>query len=74
MMTIAQDRDSTHLENNLLRQIRIKEHQLKIAREFNMIYVAETLQKQLSELEKQLPDSYNLEFQALMSLLDEEDL
>ncbi|MUG99345.1 hypothetical protein F7734_46495 [Scytonema sp. UIC 10036] len=74
MITIAQDSDLTHLENNLLRQIRIKEHQLKIAREFNMIYVAETLQKQLSELENQLPESYNLDFQALMSLLDDEGL
>ncbi|KYC43586.1 hypothetical protein WA1_11045 [Scytonema hofmannii PCC 7110] len=74
MITIAQDRDLINLENNLLRQIAIKENQLKIAQEFNMIYVAETLQKQLLELENQLPESYNLEFQALMSLLDDEDL
>lgn len=71
MIMIAQERDSIHLENKLLRQIRIKEHQLKIAQEFNMFYVAETLQKQLLELENQLPESHNLEFQALMSLLDD---
>ncbi|GAA6618319.1 hypothetical protein [Scytonema sp. NUACC26] len=74
MITIARSRDSTNLENNLLRQIAIKENQLKIAQEFNMSYVVETLQKQLSELQSQLPESHNLEFQALMSLLDDSDL
>lgn len=74
MITIARDRDSINLENNLLRQIAIKENQLQIAREFNMSYVAETLQKQLLELQSQLPESHNLEFQALMSLLDDAEL
>jgi hypothetical protein len=74
MITIARDRDSINLENNLLRQIAIKENQLQIAREFNMSYVAETLQKQLLELQSQLPESHNLEFQALMSLLDDSEL
>lgn len=74
MITIARDRHSINLENNLLRQIAIKENQLQIAREFNMSYVAETLQKQLLELQSQLPESHNLEFQALMSLLDDSEL
>jgi hypothetical protein len=89
---IAQDCSLTNIENSLLRQIKIKENQLKIAREFNMPYVAETLQNQLSELYSQFsglqsPSSelenqlselqhqsselQDLEFQALMSLLDD---
>jgi hypothetical protein len=62
---IAQHHDSTDIENNLQRQIKTKKTQLKIAQENNMLYVAEALQRQLEELQK---DS---EFQALMSLLDD---
>jgi hypothetical protein len=61
---IAQHQDSTSVVNNLQRQIKSKKAQLKIAQENNMSYVAQALQLQLQELEK------DTEFQALMSLLD----
>ncbi|QLE54431.1 hypothetical protein [Nostoc sp. TCL26-01] len=68
---ISQDYDSIYLSNELLRKIRIKENQLKIAHESNMIYVAEALEAQLLELRDQLSESPDPEFQALMSLLDD---
>lgn len=70
---IVQDYNSTHVENKLLRQIQVKEHQLKIAQEFNMVYVAERLQSQLLELQTQVSESQDLQFQALMSLVDDWD-
>ncbi|MBH8572126.1 hypothetical protein I8752_03570 [Nostocaceae cyanobacterium CENA369] len=68
---IAQNYDATDVENNLLRQIKVKENQLKIAQESNMFYVAEALQSQLSKLKYQLFEMQDPEFQALMSLVDE---
>lgn len=67
---ISQHDDSTDLKNNLLRLIKIKENQIKIAQQFNMLYVAKELQSQLSNLQSQLSDSQDPEFEALMSLLD----
>ncbi|MFN6481440.1 MULTISPECIES: hypothetical protein [unclassified Nostoc] len=70
---IAQHYNSTNLENNLLKQIKIKENQLKIAQESDMIHVAEELQSQLLKLQSQLsePQDQDVEIQALMSLLDD---
>jgi hypothetical protein len=88
---IAQDDNLTSVDNNLLRQIKVKENQIKIARECNMPYVTEILENQLSELHNQFSkqssfsklesqfselqsqssDLQDLEFQALMSLLDD---
>ncbi|MBF2004923.1 MULTISPECIES: hypothetical protein [Chlorogloeopsis] len=68
---IAQHYDLIHVENNLLRQIKIKENQLKIAQESNMPYVAEALQRQLLELRCQSSEPQDFEFKALMSLLDD---
>ncbi len=68
---IAQYQNSFQLENNLLRQIAIKENQLQIAREFDMLYVAKELQSQLSKLQSRLLELQNPEFAALMSLLDD---
>ena len=68
---IAQYQDSIKCENNLLRQIAIKENQLKIAREFDMLHVAKELHNQLLNLQSQLLELQNPEFAALMSLLDD---
>ncbi|MBD2344142.1 hypothetical protein [Anabaena subtropica] len=68
---ISHDRDSTSVVNELLRQIKIKEHQMKIAQESNMLYVAQALETQLLELRSQLSQQPDLQFQALMSLLDD---
>ena len=68
---IAQYQDSIQVENNLLRQIAIKENQLKIAREFDMLHVAKELQSQLLNLQSQLLELQNPEFAALMSLIDD---
>ncbi|MBN3945717.1 MAG: hypothetical protein V7K14_22065 [Nostoc sp.] len=68
---IAQHYNSTHVENNLLKQIKIKENQLKIAQESNMLYVAEGLQNELLKLQGQLLEVQDVEIQALMSLLDD---
>lgn len=67
---ITHHHDSTHVENHLFQQIKIKENQLKIAQEFNMLYVIEALQSQLSKLRHQLSELQDPEFEALMSLLD----
>lgn len=67
---IAQDYNSTHIEDSLLRQINIKERQLKIAKELNMLQVTEALQSQLLSLQSQLLESPDPQFEALMSLLD----
>lgn len=71
---IVQHHDSTHVENNLLRQIKIKETQIKIAQEFNMFHVAEALQSQLTNLHSQLSELPDPQFEALMSLLDDGNL
>ncbi|MEH2332097.1 hypothetical protein [Nostoc sp.] len=70
---IAQHYNSIHVENNLLKQIKIKENQLKIAQESDMLHVAKELQSQLLKLQSQLsePQEQDVEIQALMSLLDE---
>ncbi|MEH2422818.1 MAG: hypothetical protein V7K48_18450 [Nostoc sp.] len=68
---IAQHYNSIHVENNLLKQIQIKENQLKIAQESNMLYVAEGLQNELLKLQCQLSEQQDVEIQALMSLLDD---
>ncbi|MFN6530618.1 hypothetical protein [Nostoc sp. ChiSLP03a] len=70
---IAQHYNSIHVENDLLKQIKIKENQLKIAQEAEMLHVAEELQSQLLKLQSQLsePQEQDAEIQALMSLLDE---
>ncbi|MEH2353193.1 MULTISPECIES: hypothetical protein [unclassified Nostoc] len=70
---IVQHYNSIHVENNLLKQIKIKENQLKIAQESEMLHVAEELQSQLLKLQSQLsePQEQDVEIQVLMSLLDE---
>ncbi|BDI18699.1 hypothetical protein ANSO36C_45010 [Nostoc cf. commune SO-36] len=70
---IAQNYNSIHIENNLLKKIKVKENQLKIAQESNMIHVAEELQDQLLKLQGQLsePQEQDVEIQALMTLLDD---
>ncbi|WP_375510171.1 hypothetical protein [uncultured Nostoc sp.] len=68
---IAQHYNSTRVENNFLKQIKIKENQLKIAQESNMLHVAEALQNELLKLQGQLSELQDVEVQALMSLLDD---
>ena len=68
---IAQHYNSIHVENNLLKQIKIKENQLKIAQESNMLHVAEALQDELLKLQGQLSEPQDVEVQALMGLLDD---
>ncbi|AUB38102.1 hypothetical protein COO91_04065 [Nostoc flagelliforme CCNUN1] len=68
---ITQNYNSTHVENNLLKQIKVKENQLKIAQESNMLHVAEALQDELLKLQGQLSESEDVEVQALMGLLDD---
>ena len=68
---IAQHYNSIHVENNLLKQIKVKEDQLKIAQESNMLHVVEALQDELLKLQAQLSESQDVEVQALMSLLDD---
>lgn len=68
---IARYHDSIHVEKHLLQQIKIKENQLKIAQEFNMLYAAQALQSQLLKLQHQLSELQDPQFQALMSLLDD---
>ncbi len=68
---IAQDYNSIHVKNNLLKQIKIKENQLKIAQESKMLHVAEALKDELLKLQCQLSEPQDVEVQALMSLLDD---
>ncbi|WP_375497926.1 hypothetical protein [uncultured Nostoc sp.] len=68
---ITQNYNSIHVENNLLKQIKVKENQLKIAQESNMLHVAEALQNELLKLQGQLSESQDVEVQALMGLLDD---
>ncbi|WP_445633353.1 hypothetical protein NSTC745_05008 [Nostoc sp. DSM 114161] len=68
---ISQDYDSISDVNDLLRKIRIKESQLKIAQDSDMANVVTALQTQLLELRDRLSESPDSELQALMSLLDD---
>jgi fructose-1,6-bisphosphatase/sedoheptulose 1,7-bisphosphatase-like protein len=55
--------DIKNTDNDKQRQIEIKEAQLKIALESNMAFVAEGLQKQLSQLKGQVLEPKKQEFQ-----------
>ncbi|MBU7582080.1 MAG: hypothetical protein KAF91_04085 [Nostoc sp. TH1S01] len=68
---ISQDYDSIYAVDEMLRKIRIKESQLKIAQESNMLYTSEALNHQILELRRQLSETQDPEMQALMSLLEE---
>ncbi|MBW4677943.1 MAG: hypothetical protein KME52_29310 [Desmonostoc geniculatum HA4340-LM1] len=68
---ISQDYDSISAVDELLRKIRIKESQLKIAQESNMVNVVTALQTQLLDLRHELSESPDSELQALMTLLDD---
>lgn len=59
------DVNPVETDESLRRQIQIKTTQLEIARHSNMRLVAETLQQQLDELDK------NRNFNALMTLFDD---
>ncbi|MDB9319894.1 MULTISPECIES: hypothetical protein [Cyanophyceae] len=68
---ISQDYNSIDAVNQLLRKIRIKESQLKIAQSSNMLYTSQVLKNQILELQHQLSESEDPELDALMSLLDD---
>jgi hypothetical protein len=68
---IYEDYNAVDAVNELLRKIRIKESQLRLAKTSNMLYTSEVLQNQILELRKELSDSENAEIAALMSLLDD---
>ncbi|MBD2439496.1 hypothetical protein [Nostoc sp. FACHB-110] len=68
---ISQDCESVDIVNDLVRKIRIKESQLKIAQESNLIYTSAALESQILELRFKLSQSQDPELDALMSLLDD---
>lgn len=68
---ISQDCESVDIVNDLLRKIRIKESQLKIAQESNMVYTSQALENQILELRDKLSQSEDPELDALMSLLED---
>jgi hypothetical protein len=68
---IYQDYNAVDAVNELLRKIRIKESQLRVAKTSNLLYTSEVLQNQILELQQELSDSENPEIAALMSLLDD---
>ncbi|WP_414565596.1 MULTISPECIES: hypothetical protein [unclassified Anabaena] len=68
---ISQDYDSINAVDELLRKIRIKEDQLKIAQTSNMLYASEVLKQQILELQHQLSESNDPELHALMNLWDD---
>lgn len=68
---ISQDYDSIDAVDELLRKIRIKENQLKIAQTSNMLYASEVLKQQILELQHHLSESNDPELHALMSLWDD---
>ena len=68
---ISQDLDSIEAVDEILRKIRIKQTQLKLAQSSNMAYSSEVLQTQILELQHQLSASPDAELQSLMSLLEE---
>ncbi|MGJ5632103.1 hypothetical protein [Nostoc sp. CALU 1950] len=65
---ITENDDSVDAVNELVRKIFIKETQLKIAQESNLIQTAEALQNQLFQLQQELGDSSDTQLQSLMSL------
>lgn len=68
---ISQNYDSVYAVDELLRKIRIKESQLKIAQESKMLYTSEALNNQILDLRRQLSDVQDPELQALMTLFDD---
>lgn len=68
---IYEDYNAVDAVNELLRKIRIKESQLRVAKTSNLLYTSEVLQNQILELQQELSDSQNPEIAALMSLLDD---
>ena len=66
-----EDYNAVDAVNELLRKIRIKESQLRVAKTSNLLYTSEVLQNQILELQQELSDSENPEITALMSLLDD---
>ncbi len=64
----SENDDSVDAVNDLLRKISIKETQLKIAHESNLIHTAEVLENQLSQLQQELGDNSDTQLQSLMSL------
>lgn len=69
---IDEDYETVEAVNELLRKIRIKQSQLKVAQTSNLLYTCKVLQHQILELQQKLCDSENPEIAALMSLLDDE--
>ncbi|MBC1220941.1 hypothetical protein GNF10_24965 [Nostoc sp. UCD121] len=65
---ITENDDSVDAVNELVRKISIKETQLKIAQESNLIHTAEVLENQLSQLQQELGDNSDTQLQSLMSL------
>ena len=66
-----EDYNAVEAVNELLRKIRIKESQLRVAKTSNLLYTSEVLQNQILQLQQELSDSQNPEIAALMSLLDD---
>ncbi|MBD2510359.1 hypothetical protein [Nostoc sp. C057] len=65
---ITENDDSVDAVNELVRKISIKETQLRIAQESNLIQTAEALENQLSQLQQELGDNSDTQLQSLMSL------
>lgn len=65
---ITENDDSVDAVNKLVRKISIKETQLKIAQQSNLIHTAEVLENQLSQLQQELGDNSDIQLQSLMSL------
>ncbi|MBD2527627.1 hypothetical protein [Nostoc sp. FACHB-133] len=65
---ISENDDSIDAVNELVRKISIKETQLRIAQESNLIQTAEVLKNQLFQLQQELGDSSDTQLQSLMSL------
>ncbi|RCJ42624.1 hypothetical protein A6769_37005 [Nostoc punctiforme NIES-2108] len=65
---ITENDDSVDAVNELARKISIKETQLKIAQQSNLIQTAEALENQLSQLQQELEDNSDTQLQSLMSL------
>ncbi|MBD2565205.1 MULTISPECIES: hypothetical protein [Nostoc] len=64
---ITENDDSVDAVNELVRKISIKETQLKIAQQSNLIHTAEVLENQLSQLQQELGDNSDIQLQSLMS-------
>ncbi|MEH1818280.1 MAG: hypothetical protein V7L31_04150 [Nostoc sp.] len=65
---ITENDDSVDAVNELVRKISIKETQLRIAQESNLIQTTEALENQLSQLQQELGDNSDTQLQSLMSL------